>query len=68
MTEYVLPGTGLLFPVATAAEILTVKPKTIRAWVASGKLGHVKLGRTLRIPEAAIRELVIAGRIPKRKG
>jgi excisionase family DNA binding protein len=56
--------------VAAVAEILNLKPKTVRAWISAGKIGVVRFGRTVRVPESEIRELVIRGRqakAPRRK-
>jgi len=49
----------------TAAR-LGVKESTVRAWLAAGKLGYVKLGRAVRIPEEEIARLVANGFRPAR--
>jgi len=45
---------------ATAARV-GVKESTVRAWLAAGKLGYVKLGRAVRVPEAEIERLIANG-------
>ncbi len=55
-----------LLTIPEAAEILAVKPVTIRVWLAKGRLSRTKLGRCVRIPaadvERFIRENTIAAR------
>lgn len=50
--------------VEQAAEDLCVSIHTIRAWVASRKIGSVRLGRAVRIPATEIARLVERGTIP----
>jgi excisionase family DNA binding protein len=48
-----------------AAAALTLKPKTIRAWIASRRIGYVRIGgRAIRIPVAEINRLIEEGTIP----
>ena len=55
--------------VEQAAEELNLSKATIRAWVAQRWLGHVRLGRAIRIPVAEIRRVLEAGYVPaSRKG
>jgi excisionase family DNA binding protein len=42
---------------------LNVSISTIRAWIASRKLGHVKLGRSVRIPLEEIERLIQRGTV-----
>ena len=42
--------------------------RTIWTWVYARKLGVVRLGRAVRIPQAAIEELIESGSIPAVKG
>lgn len=43
-----------LFTCGEAAELLSVKIKTIYDWIKSGKLSAYKIGRTYRISEEQI--------------
>ena len=55
--------------VAQAAEELNLSPATIRAWIAQRRLGHVRLGRAVRVPADEIRRVLDAGFVPAdRKG
>lgn len=47
-----------------AAAELNVKPTTVRAWIAQRRLGHVRLGRAVRVPYSEIRRLLEAGFVP----
>jgi excisionase family DNA binding protein len=42
----------------SAAELLGVRPSTIRWWWATAKLPRVKIGRLSRVPESALWTLV----------
>jgi excisionase family DNA binding protein len=53
-----------LLTVAETAELLHVKESTIRAWIARRKLAYTKLGRSVRIPEDAVEQLVRDGMVP----
>jgi excisionase family DNA binding protein len=50
-------GTQKLMPTAPAAERLKVTPRTIRRWIASGRLTGQRLGCILVVDEAAVAEL-----------
>ena len=50
--------------VEQAADELNVATSTIRAWIAQRRLGHVRLGRAVRIPAAEIQRLLEAGYVP----
>ena len=50
--------------VEQAAAELNLSRATIRAWIAQRRLGHVRLGRAIRIPAAEIRRLLETGYIP----
>ena len=55
--------------VEQAAEELNLSPATIRAWIVQRRLGHVRLGRAVRIPVEEIRRVLEAGYVPPaRKG
>lgn len=57
--------------VPEAAEALAVKEATVRAWISQGKLGHVKLGRSVRILESEISRVITENThshvVPRRK-
>lgn len=60
------PGVDLL-RVEEAAELLNVKPSTVRAWLLRRKLPRVRIGqRAVRIPREALEELIAEGTIPAR--
>jgi excisionase family DNA binding protein len=50
--------------VEQAATELNLSRATIRAWIAQRRLGHVRLGRAIRIPADEIRRLLDAGYVP----
>ena len=55
--------------VEQAAEELNLSRATIRAWIAQRRLGHLRLGRAIRIPAEEIRRVLEAGYVPPaRKG
>lgn len=56
-----------LVTIDKAAEALGLKPPTLRAWMARRKIGFVRLGRAVRIPESEIRRLIEAGFTPARQ-
>ena len=47
-------GTQKLVPTADAARRLKVTPRTVRRWIASGRLTGQRLGCILVVDEAAI--------------
>ncbi len=52
---------------AQVAEMLGLKPVTIRQWIAKGKIGSVKIGdRAVRIPVSEIQKLIERGYRPAR--
>ena len=50
--------------VAEAAGELNLSKATIRAWIAQRRLGHVRLGRSVRIPAEEIRRILRVGYVP----
>ena len=52
--------------VEAAAQQLSLSQSTIRAWISSGKIAYIKLGRSIRIPGAEIRRLLTDGYYPIR--
>ena len=47
-----------------AAAELNLSKATVRAWVAQRRLGHVRLGRAIRIPVSEIRRVLETGFVP----
>ncbi|WP_422295370.1 helix-turn-helix domain-containing protein [Candidatus Binatus sp.] len=41
-----------------AASELGVSPHTIRAWIGQRRLGHLKLGRAVRVPRTEVQRLI----------
>jgi excisionase family DNA binding protein len=58
--------TKKLLTVPQAAEALTLKPKTVRAWIAARRIACVRLGSAVRIPTSEITRLIGDGTIPAR--
>jgi excisionase family DNA binding protein len=50
--------------VAEAADELGLSVYTIRAWIASRRIAHIRLGRSIRIPAAELRRVIEAGTVP----
>jgi excisionase family DNA binding protein len=50
--------------VAQAAEALGLSVHTIRSWVAQRRIGHVRLGRAVRIPQSEIQRVIERGTVP----
>jgi excisionase family DNA binding protein len=50
--------------VEQAAAELNLSRATIRAWIAQRRLGHVRLGRAVRIPAQEIQRLLEVGYVP----
>ena len=50
--------------VEQAAAELNLSKATIRAWIAQRRLGHVRLGRAVRIPADEIERVLRAGYVP----
>lgn len=56
----------MLMTVKEVAELLGLRPGTIRAWVWQRKLPRVNCGRAVRIPAEAIAEFIQRNTIPAR--
>ena len=54
-------GVPRLLTTAEAADILRVKPKTVRAYVRAGRLSALRFGRSLRIREDELEALLRSG-------
>lgn len=64
---------ALLLTVREVANRLKCRPRTVRRWLGSGKLGHVKVGGLVRTPAEEVRRLLkkdegAAGRDKRRTG
>ena len=57
-------GASQPLTVFQAAEALNVSPFTVRAWMAQRRIGFVRLGRAVRVPENEIRRLLDHGFVP----
>ena len=53
--------------VAEVAEALGLSVACVRAWIASRRIGFVRLGRAIRIPHAEVERLIQAGTVPARE-
>lgn len=58
--------TGPFHRVKAAAELTGLKVPTLRAWMARRKIGHVKLGRAVRIPQSEINRIMREGTVAPR--
>jgi len=52
--------------VQQASQLLQMSPHTLRAWIATRRIGAVRLGRAVRIPLTEIERLIERGQIPAR--
>jgi excisionase family DNA binding protein len=59
----------MLFPqlndVPVTAKILGIKESTVRAWIHTGRIEFVRIGRRVKIPGAEIRRIIDEGRQPR---
>jgi excisionase family DNA binding protein len=53
--------------VDAAADELGLSPHTLRSWISRRLIGHVRLGRAIRIPAAEIERLLEEGTVPPRR-
>jgi excisionase family DNA binding protein len=53
-----------LVKVPDAAELLALSPKTIWQWIGERRIGVVRLGRAVRIPQSEIERLLEEGSTP----
>lgn len=56
-----------LHKVPHAAERLTIKTATMWAWIGERKIGTVRIGRSVRVPESEIQRLIHDGFTPARE-
>ena len=52
------------YPVAEAAPLLGKAPKTLRAWIATGKIGVCRVGHHVLVPEGEIQRILNEGTVP----
>lgn len=57
-------STQKLLTVNQAAELLGLAPVTLRSWISLRRIGVVRLGRAVRIPQAEIERLVERNTVP----
>ena len=62
-----MPSTASPLTVKETATEFNVSPFTVRAWIAQRRLGHVKLGRAIRVPRAEIARLLETGFRPAKR-
>jgi len=53
--------------VTQAADELALSPHTLRRWISTRRIAHVRLGRAVRIEVDEINRLLGEGRIPVRR-
>ena len=56
-----------LLTIPEAADRLGLKPATVRFWIWTRKIDHVKVGRAVRLKENTIEELIQRGTVPARR-
>ena len=57
-----------LLRVDQAADLLAVKPSTLRAWLLRRRIAKVRIGRrAVRIPSAEVERIIAEGMIPARE-
>jgi excisionase family DNA binding protein len=54
----------VLLTVLEAADALSLKPKTIRAWIGSRRIACVRLGGAVRVRASEVNRLIEKGSIP----
>ena len=57
-----------LMSVKQAAAALALAPATIRLWIGQRRIGHVRLGRAIRIRASEVERILAAGEIPAAEG
>jgi excisionase family DNA binding protein len=56
-----------MLTVIEVGQRLGLKPATIRMWIAKRRLAHVKLGRSVRVPQTEIDRMIRENTIPARE-
>lgn len=62
------PNTKPLLSVVETANILGLKPATVRAWLSRRKLPRVNCGRAVRIPAEAVEQFIERNTVPAKSG
>ncbi|MEP1197930.1 helix-turn-helix domain-containing protein [Tateyamaria sp.] len=60
MTDLPFPRTATYLSVKDVAAVFRIHPKTVRRWIASGRLPATRLGRDWRIARADVKALLAA--------
>jgi excisionase family DNA binding protein len=53
-----------LLTITEASDRLGLKPSTMRFWIWTRKIAHVKIGRAVRLREDTIEDLIQSGTVP----
>ena len=62
-----MTGTNAPLTVVETATELHVSPHTVRAWISQRRLGHIRLGRAIRVPRTEIARLLETGYRPAKR-
>ena len=62
--EIVRPRGERPLTVSEAAEELGLSVYTVRAWIASRRLAHLRLGRAIRVPAEEVRRVIEQSTVP----
>jgi excisionase family DNA binding protein len=57
------PETDRLLTIEETAEVLNTKPRFVRRLIAERRIRFTHVGRHVRIPESAVREMIQAGMV-----
>lgn len=56
-----------LLTIPEASARLGLKPATLRFWIWTRKIEHVKVGRAVRVSEQAIQDFIDRGTVPAKR-
>jgi excisionase family DNA binding protein len=59
------PTLPRMYPIAEVAEMFGRAPRTIRNWIAHGRLQSIKIGNAVFVPQSQIDTLLSAPNTPK---